>query len=114
MKGIMAEPTGLRYNDGKNPLDLLDPLALEGLARVLEFGAQKYSAHNWRGGLKYSSIIGCLMRHLFAILKGEYLDKESGLPHIDHVGCNWMFLSYMMKARPDLDDLWKPKDDNSK
>lgn len=87
-------------------MDLLDPEALEGLAKVLTFGAQKYDAHNWRGGINYSRIIASLMRHLMAIQKGEYTDPESGLPHIDHVGCNWMFLSYFMKHRTDLDDLY--------
>lgn len=106
---LMAE--GLKYDQDKVPLDLLDPIALEGLARVLQFGAKKYAAHNWRGGISYSRLIAALLRHVFAILRGEYVDPESGLPHIDHVGCCWMFLSHMMKTRPDLDDLYKEKKD---
>lgn len=106
---LMAE--GLKYDQDKVPLDLLDPIALEGLARVLQFGAKKYAAHNWRGGISYSRLIAALLRHVFAILRGEYVDPESGLPHIDHVGCCWMFLSYMTKTRPDLDDLYKEKKD---
>lgn len=103
-----SESSALKYDTGKLPLDLLDPIALEGLAAVLAFGANKYAAHNWRSGFKYSRLIAAMMRHTFAILRGEYLDPESGLPHIDHVGCCWMFLSNMMKTRPDLDDLHKP------
>lgn len=101
--------TGVKYDQDKPPLDLLDPLALEGLAAVLAFGANKYAAHNWRGGLAYSRLIAALFRHLFAVLRGQDLDEESGLPHIDHVGCCWMFLSNMMKTRPDLDDRHKAK-----
>jgi hypothetical protein len=100
----MAE--GVKHDGGKSPLDLLDPVALEGIAAVLAFGAKKYAAHNWRGGISYSRLIAALLRHTFAILRGEYVDPESGLPHIDHVGCCWMFLSNMMKTRPDLDDLY--------
>jgi len=99
--------TGLKYDDDKPRTDLLDPQALEGLARVLSFGATKYAAHNWRGGISYSRLIGAALRHIFAILKGEDIDPESGLPHVDHLGCCWMFLSNMMKTRPDLDDRWK-------
>jgi len=88
-------------------MDLLDPVALSGLAAVLQFGAKKYAAHNWRGGITYSRLISALLRHVFAILRGEFLDPESGLPHIDHVGCCWMFLSNMMKTRSDMDDLYK-------
>lgn len=99
---------GVKHDAGKLPLDLLDPLALDGIAAVLQFGAKKYAAHNWRGGLSYTRLIAALLRHLFAILRGEDTDPESGLPHVDHVGCCWMFLSYHMKVNPHLDDRWKP------
>lgn len=102
-------PLGDRANQGKAPLSLLDPDALEGLTRILEFGAKKYAPNNWRKGLTYSSTLDSMMRHIFAILRGEDIDPESGLPHIDHVGCNWMFLSNFMKHRSDLDDRYKFK-----
>jgi hypothetical protein len=102
-----AVPVGTKFDAGKPMLDLIDPLAIEGLAAVLTFGAQKYAAHNWRGGLSYSRLIAAMLRHLFAIMRGEDIDPESGLPHIDHVGCCWMFLSNMMKTRKDLDDRYK-------
>ena len=100
--------TGRKDDTGKSPFDLLDPLALDGLAAVLAFGAKKYTAHNWRGGISWSRLLAALLRHTFAILRGEYVDPESGLPHIDHVGCCWMFASNMMKTRKDLDDLYHP------
>lgn len=105
------EATGVKHDSDKLPLDLLDPLALEGLAAVLQFGAKKYAAHNWRGGISWSRLVAALMRHTFAILRGELVDPESGLPHIDHVQCCSMFLSNMMKTRPDLDDLYKKPND---
>jgi hypothetical protein len=102
----------MKFDQEKPRMDLLDPLALEGLAAVLTFGAKKYAAHNWRGGLSYGRLVAALLRHLFAILRGERTDPESGLPHIDHVGCCWMFLSNMMKTRPDMDDLYKDKNED--
>lgn len=97
-----------RKDDGdKLRMDLLDPVALEGLSAVLTFGAKKYAPDNWRGGIAYRRLIGALFRHGFAFLRGEDLDPESGLPHIDHLGACWMFLSYMSKQRKDLDD--RPK-----
>lgn len=98
---------GVKFDQEKPRTDLLDPVALEGLANVLAFGARKYAAHNWRGGISYSRLLGAAIRHIFAILRGEDIDKESGLPHVDHLGCCWMFLSNMMKTRPDLDDRYK-------
>lgn len=95
---------GLKHDENKPRMDLLDWTALEGLAKVLTFGAQKYNAHNWRKGLEYSRVISAMLRHLSAVQRGEDIDPESGLPHIDHIGCCWMFLSNYTKTKPELDD----------
>jgi hypothetical protein len=95
-----------KLDAGKSRVDLLDAEFLEGLGEVLGFGARKYSAHKWRGGIAVSRLIGAALRHLLAILRGENVDKESGLPHVHHLGCSVMFLSWMLKHRPDLDDRW--------
>lgn len=97
---------GMKYDGEKPRMDLIDADALEGLAKVLTFGAQKYAAHNWRGGIEYSRLTAAILRHLMAIQRGEDVDPESGLPHIDHLGCCWMFLSHHFKRRTDLDDRW--------
>jgi hypothetical protein len=98
---------GTKYDSGKPPIDLVDPEYIEGLAAVLGFGANKYAAHNWRGGIQYSRLIAAAYRHLGAINKGEDLDPESGLPHVYHLGCCNMFLAAMMATRPDMDDRYK-------
>src|SRR5690348_15045125 len=72
--------TGQKFDQEKPRTDLLDPVALEGLAKILTFGAKKYAAHNWRGGISYSRLIAAALRHTFAILRGEDVDPESGLP----------------------------------
>jgi hypothetical protein len=98
---------GTKYDQEKPRMDLLDADYLEGVANVLSFGARKYAAHNWRGGINYSRLIASLYRHLGAINRGEDIDPESGLPHVYHLGCNTMFLASMMKTRPDMDDRYK-------
>ena len=95
-----------RKDDSEKPrFDLLDSYALEQLALVLTFGARKYAAHNWRNGLSTGRLIAALLRHVFAFLRGEDNDPETGLPHIAHAMCNCMFLLGM--NRPDLDDRYK-------
>jgi Domain of unknown function (DUF5664) len=102
------QPTkGVKYDSDKPPMALLDNGFLCGIASVLGFGANKYAAHNWRGGIEYSRLISAAYRHLGAINEGEDLDKESGLPHVHHLGCCVMFLANMMKERPDMDDRYK-------
>jgi hypothetical protein len=90
----------LRYNAGKPRLShvLTAPKALEGLARIFEYGAQKYAPHNWKKGLPTDEVVDSLMRHLLAFQNSEKLDAESGLPHIDHVLWNALVLSEQAKS----------------
>lgn len=98
---------GVKYDQDKPPMALLDPEFLEEVARVLGFGAAKYAADNWRNGISYRRLISAAYRHLGAISRGEDIDPESGLPHTGHLACCNMFLSHMIRKRPDLDDRYK-------
>jgi len=98
---------GLKYDDGKPPLALLDRYALEQTALVLAFGARKYGTHNWVKGIHYLRLISAALRHIFAFLWGEDLDPETGLPHPAHAMCCLMFLLGTMKRHPELDDRCK-------
>lgn len=100
-------PEGVKHDQEKPPMALLDPNFLEEVARVLGFGAAKYAADNWRNGISYRRLISAAYRHLGALSRGEDVDAESGLPHTAHLGCCTMFLDWMIKNRPDLDDRWK-------
>lgn len=93
-----------RFNEGKLRWSLVDFKSLEGMVRVLEFGAHKYDDHNWKKGLKTTEVFESLMRHLLAWHDGEDYDLESGLHHIDHVLCNAMFLKHMLMNKPEFDD----------
>jgi hypothetical protein len=98
---------GIKHDSGKPPMSLLDRHALEEIARVMGFGAQKYAAHNWRKGIQMSRLLDAAMRHLYAYADGESTDPESGLSHLAHAGCCVMFALNMEKTRPDLDDRHK-------
>jgi hypothetical protein len=91
---IKASSTGLRFNSGKLRWGLMHYKSMEPLVRVLMFGAEKYDDNNWMKGLNKREILECMQRHLAALLDGENMDKESGLPHIGHIMCNAMFYSY--------------------
>jgi hypothetical protein len=79
-----------------NFLELMSTSPL-GCARVLTFGAEKYAAHNWMNGLSWTECCESLLRHLVAVsLEGQVNDEESGLPHMDHVDCNLMFMAHFV------------------
>lgn len=99
----------IRYDNEKPRMDLIDPDFLEGLAKVLTFGARKYSPNNWRNGFYYSRVISSIYRHLIAFQRGEDCDPESGESHLYHLGCNVMFLAGIQKEFPELDDRYKGK-----
>lgn len=94
---------GQKFDQDKPRMDLLDAYAVEQLAQVLSFGAQKYAAHNWRGGIAKSRLIAAALRHLFAYLGGQDTDPETGLSHAAHAMCCCMFL-LGLEHRRDLDD----------
>lgn len=99
----------LRKDEGKARMELLDPIALRACAAVLTFGAKKYADHNWQKGMKWGRCIGSLLRHTAKFMSGEDLDSESGLPHVDHILCNAMFLSNYFRKHKAMDDRHKPE-----
>lgn len=103
----LALDEGLKYDGDKPRYDLLDPYALEILAKVLGFGAEKYAEHNWRKGLQLTRLIRAGIGHLLAVLRGEDNDPETGLPHAGHAMCCCMFIIWTMKYRTDKDNRWR-------
>jgi hypothetical protein len=88
------------------PLRLTIPTRqLDGVAKVLAFGAAKYAPRGWEVGISYSRVFAAASRHAAALERGELLDAESGLPHQHHFWCNVLFLVvFAERGRTDLDD----------
>lgn len=86
MKGRKDDSDKVRY-------DLLPALALDEIAKVLTYGANRYGAENWRlvehGRRRY---FAAASRHLWAWWRGERNDPDSGLHHLAHAACCVMFL----------------------
>lgn len=95
---------GLRFDQDKLRYDLIHPLAIEGLVKVLTAGSKKYAPRNWEKGMEWSKVIASLKRHLTAIEKGEDFDSETGLLHVDHLQCNAHFLSAYYHIYPQGDN----------
>lgn len=106
-KQLKLNLEGKKYDEEKPRTDLLPTAPLLAIAEVLGFGAKKYDAHNWRGGIAYSRLIGAAMRHLLAYNDGEDKDPESGLSHLAHLGCCVVFLLEQEAKGTGLDDRYK-------
>jgi len=83
--------SGMKDDIGKLRYDLIDAKALEQLAKVLTFGASKYSPDNWRLVDK-EKYVAAVMRHFEKYRQGYIYDFESELPHLAHVMANLMFI----------------------
>lgn len=95
---------GKRFNLDKPRLELLVPEAMEAEARVWAMGAEKYGEYNWQKGMKWTIILACILRHTFAIMRGEDFDKESGELHAAHIKCNASMLIYYFHHFKEGDD----------
>jgi len=98
---------GTKFDQDKVRFELLPQAALKEIAKVLTFGARKYDSWNWTKGLQYTRLLGALLRHIGAWSVGIDKDPETGLSHLAHAGCCILFLLWMEKFRPDLDDRHK-------
>lgn len=97
-------PEGRKNDGGKPRYDLLPPELLDGIARVLTFGADKYGERNWELGMSWGRPFAALMRHMWAWWQGEARDPETGMSHLWHAGCCIAFLIAYEQRRIGTDD----------
>lgn len=101
--------TAVKHDQNKPTISLISHHAVFELAKVLDFGAKKYSTHNWREGFLYSRCLSAALRHILAYNGGEDLDPESNLSHLAHAMCNLMFLLEFQATGTGSDDRYKTK-----
>lgn len=94
--GVASESK--KWDDGKPRYDLIPPKAINEVARVMAYGAHKYGPNTWQAlpgaNARY---FAAAQRHLWAWLRGEEIDPESGL-HQSHAAVNCLFLLEIVKT----------------
>lgn len=94
------EAEGQKFDADKPQISLLPWRQVEGVVRVLEFGAKKYSVGNWKkvpeGERRY---LDAAARHLGKIIEGEKIDPESGLSHWYHAACCCLFGAFFSEKK---------------
>lgn len=100
-----------RHNNDKPRMSIVPRAAIEECAKAMEYGAKKYSMHNWRvGGKKASShyLADSALRHIYSYLDGEDIDAESNNSHIGHALANLAFIAQLTRDNAITDDRYKP------
>ena len=86
-----------KADGGKPQISLVPPEIMRAIAKIREYGVNKYhNKNNWIL-VEKDRYVDALMRHLLSYIEGEEFDKESGLPHIWHAACNIAFIIEMEK-----------------
>lgn len=100
---------GMKFDSGKIDYTLIPRIAIDGLAKVLHYGARKYKPNNWRQ-VDPARYVSAFERHWAAYLNGELIDPETGLPHLSHCMTNLAFLlelGYVPVSQQTVDDYVK-------
>lgn len=93
--GKNQHEAGAKLDAGKTKWHLMPWKIIEGVAKVMTFGAAKYSADGWKAVPQAKQrYFSAMMRHWMLMEDGEYTDPDSGLPHWAHFCCNAVFLGY--------------------
>jgi hypothetical protein len=86
------EQLGRKFDQDKPRLELLPPLALIEVSKVLTEGAKKYAVNNWKHVPDLQNrYTGAALRHILAEMSGEEIDRDFNLPHMAHAICCLMF-----------------------
>lgn len=82
-----------KADSGKPHLTLVPQEIIYAIARVREYGVEKYKdPENWKR-VEPERYRDAAYRHWLAYLKDpQGVDEESGLPHLWHLACNVAFL----------------------
>ncbi len=101
--------SGVKHDAEKPMMALVPSKAILEVGKLMSFGAKKYAAHNWLGGIAYLRLASAALRHLLAWISGEEKDPESELSHLAHCACCiLMLLEFTVTERDSLDDRYKP------
>lgn len=95
---IDAQVSNAKADAGKPKISLVPMEILNDIARVREYGIEKYhDPDNWKK-VDYRRYVDAMLRHSIQFAENpESLDEESGLPHLWHIACNVAFLCHQLR-----------------
>ena len=104
-----------KYDQGKIRYSDIPQNTLKSVAKVFNYGADKYGKYNYSKGMNSTRLYDACQRHLMAWITGEDID-ESGNNHLDHAIASLMMLRENIHLKLDTDDrnpAYKPIINNS-
>ena len=72
---------------------------------VQAYGHKKYGdTYNYLKGMEVTRNLSCALRHIFAYLDRDDIDKESGQSHLAHATCRLLFAIQNIHDGTAIDD----------
>lgn len=98
--GVPTKTDAAKFDTGKPKLSLVPVEIIRCIARVREFGVEKYKdPDNWKQ-VEAERYRDAAFRHMLAYIEEpDGVDEESGLPHLWHLATNIAFLCEMEKGK---------------
>ncbi len=66
--------------------NLLPLEVVEEIEKIYQFGAKKYSPHDWKSR-EWEDMLGAAFGHIASHMRGRLYDNETGEPHLAHALC---------------------------
>lgn len=95
--------SGTKFDQDKPDMTLVSRVFVEGVAKCMMFGANKYGRHNYLKGMQLTRLLAAAQRHIKAFEDGENIDSDSGLDHLTHAAAN-INMILNLKRHNKLDD----------
>jgi len=95
----LKEDGDMKADNGKLRYDLIPVHALEGIAQIFTYGASKYDDHNWKKSKYPDRYYAAMCRHIAEVRKGNMIDDESGLNHLDHALVSLMMYRELIRIQ---------------
>ncbi len=90
----------IKADNGKPRVTLVPLQIIRDIARIREFGLQKYKEKESWKSVEPERYRDALLRHCLLYIEDPFgLDEESGLPHLWHLACNVAFLCELQKGQ---------------
>ena len=100
---------GIKNDKGKPNYTHIPKHAMDAMGEAFNYGANKYSADNYREGMHVRRSIAAALRHIYQFLDEGDIDAESGCEHIGCALASLAMAAYTVKNRPEFDDRYRPK-----
>ena len=69
------------------------------MAEKMSLNKGKYEPYNWQKPIDVELLKQSLFRHVIEVMKGNYVDDNRELGHLESIALNAMFIHYQMRCQ---------------